>query len=335
MLFFDVRWIGAHGIGRVAAELARRLHYSTLPLTGHPASPIETFRLFFALRRLGRDDLFFTPGINVPFICTRPIAITIHDLNQIDLPCNSGLLKRLYFNVLLRRACRKSRVVFTDTEYFRQRIIDWAGVAPEKVVNTACGVSEIFTPEGPDPGFAFPYVLCVSNRKPHKNEHNTLQGFARADIDPEIKLVFTGDATPQLEQLARALGVGQRVAFAGRVSEPELAKLYRGARALAFPSLYEGFGLPVVEAMACGTPVMTSNISVLPETAGGAALLVDPHSVDEIAQGIELLLSDADLRAELIEKGLQRAKDFSWDKVAAVVAEALDRARGHASGSQR
>ena len=131
---------------------------------------------------------------------------------------------------------------------------------------------------------------------------------------------------PALEALPP--GVRDRVVVTGYVSEEEKVALFGGAEALVYPSLYEGFGLPVIEAMACGTPVLTSNVSALPETAGDAALLVDPHSVEGIAAGIERLLTDSALRERLRSAGLARARIFSWEETARRTAEVLRRGSG-------
>jgi glycosyltransferase involved in cell wall biosynthesis len=224
----------------------------------------------------------------------------------------------------MRPGCRKAFRVLTVSEYSRQRIVTWAGIDPDRVINVGNGVDERYcvdvTPYQP----GFPYLLNVGNRKAHKNEVRVLEAFARANIDPAIHLIFTGHANDALLALSRRLGVEDRVVFAGRVAEAELPQLYRGALMLVFPSLYEGFGLPVIEAMACGAPVLTANTTSLPEVAGNAALLVDPLSVEQIAAGVERLCVDDVLRDALRQKGLKRAAQFSWDDVAAKVKAVLD-----------
>jgi glycosyltransferase involved in cell wall biosynthesis len=139
---------------------------------------------------------------------------------------------------------------------------------------------------------------------------------AAARLPPEVGLIFTGDPTPELEGHIRASGLSKRVSFSGTVSDEALAGLYRGALGLVFPSLYEGFGLPVVEAMACGTPVITSTTTALPEIAGDAAILVDPLSINEIAEALSRLHDDMELRLRLRVAGLRRAPQFNWASVA-------------------
>jgi glycosyltransferase involved in cell wall biosynthesis len=139
-----------------------------------------------------------------------------------------------------------------------------------------------------------------------------VQAFARAHIDLRVHLVFTGESNLPLADWIEKQGVTLRVNFVGSVPEEKLPSLYRGATALIFPSLYEGFGLPLLEAMACGTPVVTAKVTALPEVAGDAALLADPTSVDEIAAAIENVTGDDSLRLQLKEKGLARARSFTW-----------------------
>jgi glycosyltransferase involved in cell wall biosynthesis len=215
----------------------------------------------------------------------------------------------------MRRAALKAFKVLTISEFSRQRIIDWSGIDPSRVVDVSCGVDSCYTPDVNPFVTGFPYFLCVSNRKAHKNEPRILEAFAKAKLDPSVHLLFTGKPNEQLLSLGKQLQIDKRIVFMGRVPEEDLPGLYRGALALVFPTLYEGFGLPVIESMACGTPVITSNTTSLPEVAGDAAIMVDPLSVEQIAAGIEKLYSDPKFRELLIQRGIKQAKKFSWDTV--------------------
>lgn len=314
--FFDTRWIDGHGIGRFAREVHQRLRTVELKIQGRPMSPLDTFRLSWVMLFTRRGDWLFSPGYNAPLITGRPYVFVIHDLNHIDRIDNSSVLKRIYYRLILRRLCHHARAVLTVSEFSKQRIIDWFGLDASRVFNVGNGVSESFKADGPRHELPKGYVLCVSNRRGHKNEEGLLQAFARAALPHDLKLVLTGDASDKLAELARSLGIGNRLVFSGKVSETELAALYRGALFLTFPSFYEGFGLPIVEAFACGTPVITSNLTSMPEIAGDAAILVNPHDVDEIAMAMERLHSSEELRTSLIKRGYQRAEVFSWDSVA-------------------
>lgn len=322
-IYFDPRWSGDHGIGRFANQLEKALHLPPLAVSGRPTSPAEPWRLLLAMLKLPPEAAVFSPGYNAPLFTVRPYIFTIHDLNHLDRPENSSFLKRLYYRLIMRPSARRALRVLTVSEFSRARIIAWAGLSPEQVINVGNGVDASYHPDVKPYAPGYPYLLCVGNRKGHKNEARVVEAFARAGIDPAIRLLFTGDPNGELDQLGRTLSVKERLVFLGRVPEKELPGIYRGALALLFPSLYEGFGLPVIEAMACGTPVLTANTTALPEVAGDAALLVDPLSVAEIAAGIERLGREPALREELHRRGLARAPLFNWKTVADRVRTAL------------
>jgi glycosyltransferase involved in cell wall biosynthesis len=323
MIYADQRWIGDHGIGRFARHVLAGLDYRKVPLASHPAAPFDAWRLARALRGLTRNDLFFSPGYNSPLFCASPFVFSIHDLSHIYCPENSSPLIRLYYATVAKRACHRAASILTVSEFTRKQIVEWSGVPHEKVFNVRCGVDPGYHPEVEPHNLPFPYLLCVSNRKRHKNEFRVVQAFAMAGIASSMRLVFTGEPTAELADCIERNHAATSVNFVGAVAEMNLPSVYRSAEALIFPSLYEGFGLPVLEAMACGTPVVTANGSALPEVAGDAALLVDPTSVEEIAGAMQRIVSDTSLRRELRRKGLARAAQFSWASTAAKVGELL------------
>jgi len=323
MIWADQRWIGNHGIGRFARHVLAVLDYHAVPLTTNPAAPLDSWRLTRALGGLALDDLFFSPGYNTPLFCPSPFVFTIHDLSHIYCPENSSPFIRLYYATIMKRACHRAARILTVSEFTRNQIIQWSAVPPAKVFNVGCGVEPAYRSDGARYPLPFPYLLCVSNRKRHKNEFRTVEAFAQADLDPRIHLVFTGAPSADLKDGIEKCQLSSRVDFVGVVPEERLPSLYRGAEALIFPSLYEGFGLPVLEAMASGTPVVTSNTTALAEVAGDAALLVDPTSVEQIAGAMKQVVSDTSLRRQLREKGYARAAQFSWASTAAGVYKLL------------
>jgi len=250
----------------------------------------------------------------------------IYDLIHLDIPSESSVGKKLYYGLFLKARARKAFKIITDSHHAKGRIVEWANLRPEQVVVAHCGVSERFTPEGRVFAGESPYVLYVGNQKPHKNLPRLLEAFSQLE-DRIVSLFICGKAATETEALVRQHGLEGRVRFLGNLSDDDLAAYYRGAVCLAFPSLYEGFGLPPLEAMACGTPVLTSNTTSLPEVVGGAALLVNPRSVEDIRQGLDRLISDPTLRADLRTRGLERAKLFSWDKATRIVQSVLDEAQ--------
>jgi glycosyltransferase involved in cell wall biosynthesis len=323
MIYADQRWIGNHGIGRFARHVLAGLDYAPVPLVTNPAAALDLWRLARGLRNLNSSDLFFSPGYNTPLYCPAPFIFTIHDLSHVFCPENTGPAIQLYYATIMKRACRRAAKILTVSEFTRGQIIQWAGVPAGKVFNVGCGVDSSYTPEGEVYGLPFPYLLCVSNRKPHKNEFRVVEAFAKARLDAGIHLVFTGESTLELADFIDRQRIKARANFVGMVSEEKLPALYRGAKALIFPSLYEGFGLPLLEAMACGTPVVTSNVTGMPEIAEDAALLVDPTSVEEIARAMEVIVKDTSWREQSRDRGIHRVAKFSWTTTATKVREML------------
>nr|WP_085858202.1 glycosyltransferase family 1 protein [Klebsiella pneumoniae] len=308
---FDSRWIGEHGIGRFAKEIQDGIPaLNRIKVAIKPTSPFDVF--FVTLYLMFNRGYYFTPGYNAPFFHLNRTAITIHDLNHIDIDFNSSVLKRLYYNLVLKRACRKARVILTVSEFSKKRICEWAKINQDKVKVVGNGVSKEFNLEVN--GLKENYILSVGNRKKHKNEIAVLNAFCSANIPEAVMLYFTGERSEELLNHAKKLNISNRIKFMGRVDNETLAKLYKGANMLLFPSLYEGFGLPVIEAMACGTPVITSNVTSLPEIAGDAALLVDPINHGDISLAIEKIYYDIALRQKLVEEGLKQVKKFTWQK---------------------
>ena len=321
---YDTRWCGEHGIGRFAREIAAHIPHVALESPGLPMSATDPVRLSRSLASVREPGAWFlSPGYNAPLWAAMPYVLTVHDLNHIDRPENSSFLKRVYYQTVLRSLCARARAVLTVSEFSRQRIIDWFSLSPDKVFTVGNGVSSVFVPDGVRHLTGYRYVLCVSNRRGHKNELGALRAFATAGLPGDARLVFTGNPDPALMAHAQSLGAADRVVFSGRVNELELAALYRGALMLLFPSFYEGFGLPIVEAFASGIPVISSCVTSMPEIAGQAALLVDPHAHEEIAGAIRQLHDDETLRRQLIERGLDRVAAFSWAAVAARVRDAI------------
>ncbi|EPN4480103.1 glycosyltransferase family 4 protein [Klebsiella aerogenes] len=313
---FDSRWCGEHGIGRFANEIRKaNVNFVDLPLSGNPAGKFDVLKLTYFLSK--DCNYFYSPGYNAPYFFLKRCIITIHDLNHIDLSYNSSVLKKIYYEIVLKRACKYCAFIFTVSEFSKQRIVEWSGVKPEKIIVVSNGVSQEFSEscEPHSPGYK--YIFVVGNRKQHKNEERSMLGFIQAKIDKDVKLVFSGEQSKALTDLAKIHSAESRIIFSGRLSNKKLAEYYKGAEFLLFPSLYEGFGLPVIESMACGTPVITSENTSLGEVAGDAAYLVDPYDEEDITKAIEKLYFDYELRATLSQKGLERVKIFSWEKTIA------------------
>lgn len=317
-VLYDARWIGNHGIGRFADELLKRLP-GLNPFRDRrpPWHPLDPFLLSAALWR-ARPSLFFSPGYNAPALSAGPFVFALHDLNHLRVSANSNVAKRAYYRHIIRPACRRAAFVLTVSEYSRREITAWAKVRETKVINVGNGVSFPFVSIGRkhDPGY--PYLLYVGSRKPHKNLPRLLKAFAVSGVHKDVRLVLSGAPDQSVLAEMGRLGLNGEIVFAGPPSESStnLAELYRGALGFVFPSLYEGFGLPPLEAMACGVPVLASNACAIPEVLGDAGLLVNPTDTEAIADGIRRLVRDSTLRHELRHRGLIRARQFSWDETA-------------------
>jgi glycosyltransferase involved in cell wall biosynthesis len=324
MNIFDTRWKGPHGIGRFATEVHQRLEgFASIGIHGRPSRPWDSLLLTQYLRSAA-PRLFFSPGYNVPLGNPCPFVFCIHDLNHLFFRESSNVLKRAYYATVIRPAVARAELIFTVSEFSRRAICEWADVKEDKVIDVGNGVSEVFKPQGPCFGGADrPYFLLVGSHRPHKNFERVLRAFAASGLARDCMLVSTGEPTPQLGQLIGKLQLTGCVLFVGAVPEEDLAGLYRGALALIFASLYEGFGLPIVEAMACGTPVLTASVTSMPEVAGDAAILVDPYDVEAIRAALMSLTHDTRLRESLHFRGLQRARLYSWDSTARKVSDAL------------
>jgi glycosyltransferase involved in cell wall biosynthesis len=242
-------------------------------------------------------------------------------------------LAHVYARAAMWTATRKASRILTVSETSRRDILRFFDV-PEHLIEVVYNAIDERFLEAPDEAamdrvrqryqLDHPFVLYVGNIKPHKNVERLIAAFgrARATGPDGLRLIIIGDEIskyPSLRQMVHRHKLDKHVRFLGFQPASTLSSFYRLARVFVFPSLYEGFGLPPLEAMACGTPVVTSNVSSLPEVAGGAALLVDPHEVDAIADGIRRAVEDEALRQDLVARGLARARQFSWaDSVARI-----------------
>ncbi len=282
------------------------------------------------LRRLGAE-LLHSPHYVRPLLCTIPSVVTIHDCIHLLFP--QYLPNRMawrYARFMMGSAIRRSEIVFTVSEASRADILrfyPWADPDKVHVVPHAIDTELLESPGEAEMErvreryqLRGRFVLFAGNVKPHKNLERLIRAFALVREQgghDDLQLLLSGDDVSRYGALRRAVektGLRQHVRFFGFVPPTTLAALYRMASVFAFPSLYEGFGLPPLEAMSCGTPVVTSGISALPEVVGDAAVLVDPYSVEDIAAGISRVLDDDDLRGQLIERGLARARGFSWER---------------------
>ncbi len=312
--------------------------------TPFPATWFERLSQRYELPRvewLVRFDVLFAPNFIPPPTARPRLVLTVHDLAFARYPEATPMATKRWLT-RLDRALRGAAEVIAVSEATRRDLLERYPVPAERVTVIPHGVDAgVFRPPTEDDvarvraryGLDGPYLLFVGGIEPRKNLPALVRAFARLGGDP--RLVIAGSSVPWnpegLEALQPVLDalpddVRRRITFTGYVSEANKVALYGGARGLVMPSLYEGFGLPVLEAMACGTPVLTSNVSALPEVAGQAALLVDPGDEEAIADGMRRLLEEEALRSSLAEAGRARAAGFDWDETARRTAAVLRRA---------
>lgn len=291
-------------------------------------TPIYTFREQWAILRAARGcGLLHVPHYNAPLLHGGRLVITIHDLIHITDPVYRRSSKAWgYAQVVLKLAARIADHIITVSEYSKAQIIERLGVPVSKVSAIYNGVNAEFSPM--DRELAFKaisaalgvsecYLLYVGGLRRYKNVSVLLKAFAilrrRADI-PQ-RLLILGDHAQGRRELAEEcsqLGISGSTDFVGHVGQGLLPKLYAASDVLVMPSTIEGFGLPVLEAMACGVPVVSSQAASLPEVGGDAVIYFDPQSAEDLARAIERVLSSAELRESLRAKGLERAARFTW-----------------------
>jgi glycosyltransferase involved in cell wall biosynthesis len=278
---------------------------------------------------VGKIDLFHSPYEFLPRVKGARTVVTVHDVTFLQHPEH---LEPGFVRSLTRRiydiAERADRII-TISENTKRELVSFTHVPQDRVVAIPAGVDRRFRPVSEETtiaqtvqryGISGPYILFVGAADEDKNLVRLAKAFAQVrEEHKEVQLVFAGKPEwgyTRLKQQLAELKVDKGLVFAGFVSNADLPVLYGGAEVLAIPSIHEGFGLPALEAMACGTPVLCSNTASLPEVVGDAGVLVNPYSVGEIAEGLRRLLSDTALRASCIEKGLVRSRLHTWPAVA-------------------
>ena len=263
----------------------------------------------------GLDLIHYPVTVPIPKVKGLPSVVSLLDVQHHDLPAMFSPAERAFRRWGYDNAARQANQVITITQFSADRITKLLGIAADRVHAIHLGIDhDLFTPNGPAAtvaGLPDRYLYYPANAWPHKNHWRLIEAFSRVD-DPELGLVLTGANRDALELRAD----DARVHHLGHIAETEVASLYRGAEALIFPSLYEGFGLPPLEAMACGCPVGASNVGAVAEVCGDAALLFDPEDVDAIVDAMTRLTTDESLRAELTAAGTERAAEFTWQKTA-------------------
>jgi len=295
----------------------------------------EQFVLPFQVRKHA-IDILLSAGMTAPFICPAPSFVMIYDLQHVNLPQNFTRLQLLFLKTIIYMSARTARGVLTLSEKSKSDIVRHYSIARERVFVThlASDAGSFHTQSAADISavrkkYKLParFILYIASSLPHKNYPRLLEAFKLVKAkDAGIKLVLIGareSGHGEISSRIDELGIKDDVVFSGWLPFEDIPLIYAASELFAFPSLHEGFGIPVLEAMASGVPVVCSAISPLTEVAGDAALLVDPLDPASMASGILSVLGDKTLRERLVRRGISRAREFSWEKTAKATIDAV------------
>ena len=294
--------------------------------------PIYTLLEQLLITRASRHgDLLHVPHFNAPLLHRGPLIVSIMDVIHLNSPAYRRKLSTfVYVRPMLNAVARKADHIVTVSDFSKRQIIQTLGIPESRVTVIHCGVGKEFAPRySPDGsqrvanslGIRLPFILYVGNLKPHKNVKTLLRAFAdlrKHKRLPHSLLIVADDERrkPGIVEECLRLGICDTTIFAPQVSPSLLPAVYAAADLLVMPSTLEGFGLPVLEAMACGTPVLASSAGSLPEVGGDAALYFDPLSAEELAAQMERVLQSHELQLSLRDAGIRRASQFSWETAA-------------------
>ena len=323
-ILYDARWCKAGGIGRFASAMLESQTCRAAEClnggVGDILSPRDPVKL-----RLKKYDWFISPGYNAPFGRSHKSVITVHDLMHLKFPEYRSLKNTLYYNMIVKPACENSPLVFTVSNFTKDEICSWLSIPEERVVVVPNAVD--FNVDNQETGGFYndrPYFLYVGNDKEHKNLPILIKSFSIVSNYRDVDLILVGNIEyNKVMGLAKALSVEDRVYVKTSVSDEGLVKLYRSALATCLISLYEGFGIPILESMSLGTPVIATNFGACSEVASDAALLVDPRDVENISHAMLELFDDSAFREELVGRSIEVAKKYSWNESRNIWDEAI------------
>lgn len=281
----------------------------------------EQFELPLILNKYKGKALYHSPSFSCsPFINCDTI-MTIHDLNHLIFPQYYKKYHKYYYEYIVKPSALKAKKILTGSNFSKNEIVNWLKCREDKVKVIYHGIDkrfmvieEVDTLMRVKSKYKLPerFLLYVGNTKPHKNVDTLLRALVM--VKKDIKLVINGDINEHLGQIIDQLGIVDKVQFIGYVDDDDLPSLYNLADMFIFPSLYEGFGLPPLEAMACGCPVVVSNAASLPEVVEDAGILFNPSNASELSDAVNSIMLSRDLRHNLTQRGLNQARKFTWDK---------------------
>ena len=296
-------------------------HIRLITLKSQWISLWEQKEIPMVLRKV-KADLFHAPSFVAPMFVPCKMIMTIHDLNHMVLPQFYTFFHQFYYQVIVRNSIKKSQYILTVSNFSKKEIVRTLGLSAEKIFVTYNGVSSLYQPVLDEQyiqyvrdiyGLPEKFILCVSNNKPHKNVHQLVRAYCYSDV--KVPLVLACPVDRSLISIAENYGKKHLIYFSKFIEEQHLPAFYSMTDLFVYPSTYEGFGLPPLEALSCGTPVVVARSSSLPEVVGKHAIFANPYDFKAIADALELGIKDQGLRGQLRAEGLAHARKFSWDKM--------------------
>ncbi|MBI5555105.1 MAG: glycosyltransferase family 4 protein [Elusimicrobia bacterium] len=350
-LFIDARMLGNSGIGRYLQNIIEKMDPLVPEIDIQPTvflnsgdekylGPLDHTSLVYPLSHTNiyglkeqimltyylsawKPDLVHFPNFNVSLKKKFPFVVTIHDLIYLKYPgACPNIVARFYAAFMIGFACRQAKLIITDSQYSKQDLMNTIHVPEAKIRVIYPAVDPKYqpvkNPRSQLEKYDLPekYILYVGNHEKRKNIPGLIAAFGQSQAIKEYQLVIAGKKDLRRKEIYQAIKdyqLAEKVHFTGYIREEDLPALYTQAGLLAFPSSYEGFGLPILEAMGCGTPVICSKAASLPEVSGEAAVIIDPADTAGFAKAIDTVLTEQDLRQQLQAKGFQRVKQFTWD----------------------
>jgi len=296
-------------------------HVHLIRLKGEWISFKEQWEVPRILKKL-HIDLFHATSFVAPLLCPCRLIMTIHDLNHLVLPQFYTPFHQFYYQIFVRRCIQRSEYILTVSNFSKNEIVKTLNVPAEKVFVTYNGVAQQYRPINDQRYLDYvrdmyelpsKFILCVSNIKPHKNILQLVRAYCFSNLT--VPLVLACPVDNKLIKLAEQYNKKHLIYFTKFISEEHLPAVYSMAHLFAFPSTYEGFGLPPLEALSCGTPVVVARSSSLPEVVGKNAIFANPFDHIDIAKALEIGVHDENLRASLSRNGIAHARTFSWQEM--------------------
>jgi glycosyltransferase involved in cell wall biosynthesis len=327
--------LAAHMVSRcdlvllVAPHDAQRIHdvgFAQMSINSSQKYSIQELHSIAADANRLKADVFHAPHYTTPFGLKMPCVTTIHDILHLRGTSYYSLSQRLYARAMIGHACKASPAIIVDSEFTKQELMDAIRITDERIHVIHLGVSSTYGKKYSVSavkgfrnkyGLVKPTILYTGSLKAHKNVGVLITAYARMKHRAEYQLAFSGEsikAHHDLWNLITQKGLTDNIVEIGQVSNSDLALAYHAASVVVLPSLYEGFGFSVLEAMASGTPTIGARAASIPEVMGDGGILFDPHSVDELTDALEKVMEDEKLQKQLVQRGLKNVAKYSWEK---------------------